>query len=101
MVWKPLRCLYGLKQSPRMWNETISKFLEEIGFVRFKTDHGVYVSCEGEGKVFVALYVDDLLMVWKIRGGLEMVKRKEQKKYAGAELWHRGQQGSLHTLRAK
>ena len=41
MVWRLLKCLYGLKQSPRMWNQTIDKGLVEIGFVRLKTDHGV------------------------------------------------------------
>ena len=49
MVWRLLKFLYGLKQSPRMWFKTIDKVLEEIGFVRFKTDHGVYVFGEGEG----------------------------------------------------
>ena len=44
MVWRILKCLYGLKQSPRMWNQTIDKVLEEIGFFRSKTDHGVYGS---------------------------------------------------------
>ena len=75
MVWKLLQCLYGLKQSPRMWNQTINKVLEEIGFVRFKIDHGVYVFGEGDARVFIALYADDLLMVWKQREVLEMVKR--------------------------
>lgn len=43
MVWKLLECLYGLKMSPRMWNQSINKVLEEIGFVLFKTDNGVDV----------------------------------------------------------
>ena len=48
----------------------------EIGFVRLKTDHGVYVFGVGDGRVFIALYVDDLLMVSKRREVLEMVKRR-------------------------
>lgn len=52
MVWKLLKCLYGLKQSPRMWNQTNNKVLEEIGFVHFKTDHGVYVFGVGDARVF-------------------------------------------------
>ena len=64
-----------LEQSPKIWNQTINKGLEEIGFVRFKADHGVYVFGEGDARVFIALYVDDLLMVWEESEVLEMVKR--------------------------
>ena len=86
MVWRLLKCLYGLKQSPRMWNQTIDKVLVEIGFVRLKTDHGVYVFGVGDGRVFIALYVDDLLMVWKRKEVLEMVKRKLQEKFEMKDL---------------
>ena len=81
MVWKLLKCLYGLKQSPRMWNQTMDKVLEEIGFVRFKSDHGVYVFGVGDERVFIALYVDDLLMMWKSREVLDHVKSKLQEKF--------------------
>ena len=86
IVWRLLKCLYGLKQSPRMWNQTIDKVLVEIGFVRLKTDHGVYVFGVGDGRVFIALYVDDLLMVWKRREVLEMVKRRLQEKFEMKDL---------------
>ena len=39
IVWRHLKCLYGVKQSPRMWNQTIDKVLVEIGLVRLKTYH--------------------------------------------------------------
>ena len=44
--------------------------------MRSKGDHGVYIFGEGDAKVFFALYVDDVLMVWKQREVLEMVKRR-------------------------
>ena len=31
-VWRLWKCLYGLKQSPRMWNQTIDKLLKKSGF---------------------------------------------------------------------
>ena len=86
MVWRLLKCLYGLKQSPRMWNLTIDKVLEEIGFVRFKTDHGVYVFGEGDARVFIALYVDDLLMLWKKREALDSVKKRLQERFEMKDL---------------
>ena len=30
-VWKLRKCLYGLKQSPRMWNMTTDKVLHDMG----------------------------------------------------------------------
>ena len=32
LVWLLLRCLHGLKQSPRLWNEHIDEVLKDIGF---------------------------------------------------------------------
>ena len=64
-----------------MWNKTIDKVLEGIGFVRLQSDHGVYVFGEGDERVFIALYVDDLLMVWKSREALDHVKGKLQEKF--------------------
>lgn len=73
--------MYGLKQSPHMWNTTIDKVLEGIGFVRLQSDHGVYAFGEGDERVFIALYVDDLLMVLKSREALDHVKGKLQEKF--------------------
>ena len=64
-----------------MWNERIDKVLEGIGFVRLHSDHGVYVFGEGDGRLFIALYVDDLLIVWKIREALDHVKGKLKGKF--------------------
>ena len=75
-VWKLKKCLYGLKQSPRMWNQTIDKVLHEMGFDRFVTEHGIYVVGEGDERVFLALYVDDLLIVWSSQDSLMEVKER-------------------------
>ena len=85
MVRRLLKCPYGLKQSPRMWNKTIDKVLGEIGFVRLQSDNGVYVYGMGDDRVFIALYVDDLLMVWKSRKVLDLVKEKLHEKCGMAD----------------
>ena len=73
-MWRLRKCLYGLKQSPRMWNQTIDRLLKKLGFVQLTTEHGIYVKGEGDSKVFLALYVDDLLLVWIDEGSLLSVK---------------------------
>ena len=73
-VWRLWKCLYGLKQSPQMWNQTIDKLLKKLGFTRFASEHGRYVKGEGENKQFLALYVDDLLLMWGNKESLRSVK---------------------------
>ena len=100
MVWRLRKCLYGLKKSPRMWNQIIDKLLKKLGFTRFASEHGIYVKGEGENKVFLALYVDDLLLVWgdkesllSVKGSLsEHFKMKDlgsAKYLVGVEIWRR------------
>ncbi|EGU82049.1 hypothetical protein FOXB_07438 [Fusarium oxysporum f. sp. conglutinans Fo5176] len=57
-VCKLLRALYGLKQAPRVWYETLSTFLKALGFKPLLSDMGVFM----KGHMFIAVYVDDLLI---------------------------------------
>ncbi|GJW67614.1 hypothetical protein Tco_0122038 [Tanacetum coccineum] len=44
-VYKVIKALYGLHQSPRAWYETLSSFLMENGFRRVKQQHdGIFIS---------------------------------------------------------
>ena len=52
----------------------------------FETGHGVYVFGWEDARVFIALYVDDLLMVWKRREVLEMVKRRLRQRFEMKDL---------------
>ena len=74
-VMRLLKCLYGLKQSPRQWNIYIDTVLKQLGFRRLKSDFGIYVKGEGEDAVYIALYVDDLFLVGVKLGNIEEVKR--------------------------
>ena len=55
------RLLYGLKQSPRCWNQVFDKFLLSIGFTLSEADLCVYIKYDQF--VIIAMYVDDLLVL--------------------------------------
>jgi len=79
-VMRLLKCLYGLKQSPRQWNICIDTALKQLGFARLKSDVGIYVKGKGEEAVYIALYVDDLFML-----GIKLVKIEVVKRGLGKE----------------
>jgi transposase InsO family protein len=57
-----IRALYGLKQSPRAWYETLIDFLHKLGYTRTDADYSVLYNSAG---IIVAIYVDDLLIFGK------------------------------------
>ena len=77
-LWK---AIYGLKQASRMWNLHIDGILREMGFHRLSANHGVYVRWDGVNIVWLALYVDDILLTRK-----NLAKIQETKKVLGADM---------------
>lgn len=61
LVYKLNRSLYGLKQSPRVWYQTLSDFLIQRGLHPVDADHSVFVNDSKDNPMMVAAYVDDLL----------------------------------------
>jgi hypothetical protein len=62
LVCKLHKSLYGLKQSPRAWNQKLYVFFKSIEFVRSGANFYVYVAQVGDVKFFVVVYVDDLIL---------------------------------------
>ncbi|KAE9333010.1 hypothetical protein PR003_g14232 [Phytophthora rubi] len=59
------KSIYGLRQAPRNWNNTLHKVLVEFGFRQSYKDEGLYwIRIEGR-LVLLPLYVDDILLVGK------------------------------------
>uniref|UniRef100_A0AAV1U9J1 Reverse transcriptase Ty1/copia-type domain-containing protein n=1 Tax=Peronospora matthiolae TaxID=2874970 RepID=A0AAV1U9J1_9STRA len=61
-VCKLQRSLYGLKESPRMWNKTIDKFMIKIGFKKCESDCCICIKRGEQRMIFVALCIDDLII---------------------------------------
>jgi hypothetical protein len=57
------RSLYGLKKSPRMWDQKFDTCILILGFVKRKADHCIYSKEEGGCFIYVALYVNDMLLI--------------------------------------
>lgn len=72
-VLKLKRSLYGLKQASRCWNEKFVKFLSEFNFKNIESDKCVFVGKVLNYKVFLALYVDDGLVISESARAVEEV----------------------------
>jgi hypothetical protein len=56
------KTLYGLKQSPREWNEVLHEYMISKGFIQSRADPCIYVNSEKyyKGMIIVGIYVDDI-----------------------------------------
>ena len=67
LVCKLIKGVYGLKQSGRIWHQTLRRELEKLGFRAGSTDHTVFFR-RNDGKLEVAgWYVDDGLLATNSR----------------------------------
>ncbi|SGY12637.1 BQ5605_C011g06567 [Microbotryum silenes-dioicae] len=58
------RSIYGLKQAGRIWNRHIDTSLRSLGYKAMGTDHCIYSRIDDQQRPhYIALYVDDLLIV--------------------------------------
>ena len=57
-ILKLNKALYGLKQAPRVWNHTIQVFITSLGLIY----PCIYIRSSDTDIVFVAIYVDDILI---------------------------------------
>ena len=64
------KALYGLKQSPRIWYNTLAGFLKGLSFNELSSDLEVFA----RGNYYIAICVDDLLIVGTIRSEVDKIK---------------------------
>ena len=57
------KALYGLKQASKLWNNTISKKMNDLGYVENEMDACIFVRMREAESDIVIVYVDDLLVI--------------------------------------
>ncbi|CAI7778103.1 unnamed protein product [Closterium sp. NIES-53] len=85
-IWKLMRTLYGLKQSPRGWYKRTDDFLLQRGFAHGEYDSALYVLKEGEKQLVPLLYVDDLLLFTDSKDLIREVKQRLGAEFAMRDL---------------
>lgn len=111
-VCKLMKPLYGLKQSDRAWYRKFDKFINELGGRRTLTDPCTYIFDEGDNRVIIIIYDDDLLIASKKIERLEFIKSKLKSKLKmvdlgkahnilGINVEREGETGSIKLLQKK
>ncbi len=85
-VCKLQKSLYGLKQSPRAWNQKLDAFLKSIEFMKSEADHSVYVAQVGDVKFFIVVYVDDFILVCNDQNKILQIKEELSQKFEMKDL---------------
>jgi hypothetical protein len=80
-VWRVKKSMYGLRQSPRKWNDRIHGFLSSMGFRRVESDYGLYVRGREESIELISVYVDNLLIAAKSLKTMEGIKEALKAKF--------------------
>ena len=72
------KSIYGLKQSPRNWYDTLKLFFIENHFRQIHTDPGAFVQKDENNNTVgvILVYVDDMVMAYKDLSVLEEMKKK-------------------------
>ena len=56
------KALYGLRQTPRVWNAKLDSTLKRMGFMPSSHEAAIYQRGNGENALLVGVYVDDLVI---------------------------------------
>ncbi|KAK8952168.1 hypothetical protein KSP39_PZI004103 [Platanthera zijinensis] len=60
-VFKLHKALYGVKQAPRAWYETLACFLLKNDFIRGRVDQTLFIRTHKSHTILVHIYVDDII----------------------------------------
>lgn len=110
LVCKLEKALYGLKQAPRAWYEILSAFLQKCNLVPLRSDYAVFVN--HDRTLFLAVYVDDILIFGKNHKAIDELKASLKRKfemtdmgpahmYLGMQITHNRQTNTIYLDQKK
>eukprot|EP00439_Symbiodinium_sp_Y106_P081378 s1513_g20.t1 len=71
-LWKLKKALYGLKHSPKLWQQHFASVMDKNCFRRMKSDPNLYV--HDSKQLYVLAYVDDLMFFGSQAGVSTLIK---------------------------
>lgn len=87
LVCKLKRSIYGLKQSPRCWNDALHGQLKKMDFKQLESDPCIYIKSSG-GDIFItAVYVDDIIVACKSTSLIEDFMKAISKIFKIKKIW--------------
>ena len=81
LVCKLKKSIYGLKQSARLWNSTIDKFMKNEGLSVSQNDPCVYYMNNESVTMYVLIRVDDIIVSTNSQQALNSFKSKLRNKF--------------------
>ncbi|CAI7784057.1 unnamed protein product, partial [Closterium sp. NIES-53] len=85
--WSLRRPVYGLRQAPREWHDTLRTTLAALGFAPSTADPSLFLRTDTSLPPFyVLVYVDDLVFATADTAGLAYVKSELQKRHTCIDL---------------
>ncbi|CAI7917832.1 unnamed protein product, partial [Closterium sp. NIES-53] len=85
--WSLQRPVYGLRQAPREWHDTLRTTLASLGFAPSTTDPSLFLRTDATLPPFyILVYVDDLVFATADTEALALVKSELQKRHTCTDL---------------
>ena len=86
-VYRLKKSLYGLKQSPKQWNDLLRRFLiNDCGLTQLKSDECLFYKRAGEHFKLVAIYVDDIVIAYNNHSMFRSFKDKLKTRFKCKDL---------------
>ncbi|CAI7779109.1 unnamed protein product [Closterium sp. NIES-53] len=85
--WSLRRPVYGLRQAPREWHDTLRTTLAALGFAPSTADPSLFLRTDTSlASFYILVYVDDLVFATADTAGLAHVKSELQKRHTCIDL---------------